>query len=313
MKLTSRTAIVLALGCVINGAASASTVAAQAQPLAPFSHVFAVLDESTAKAIAGSPYLHDFSGLQEKTMVSDEGHYHGIYLFGRETYVELFGPADTNLDGPPSAVGMVGMGLQVEQIGGTERMKAAVEKNGQPVEQQTFHKAFGERKVDWYRGLGFPDPPGSETGKSPAPRAMIFAAEFIPSYFEVPEANKAPSLDATDTISRARYQRRDYAARLLQNVSAVDVAITREDWPMFRAMLAGGGFRTTETGTGARAVGNIVATFQFVPREQMGLRRVAFVLNSKPGAQHIEVLGRSQLTVGPGAAAVWTFAPTRGK
>jgi Family of unknown function (DUF5829) len=281
--------------------------------LARFDHVFGVLDEGTARAIAGSAYLRDFSGFYEKTTVADEGHYHGIYLMGRESFVELFGPADLNLDGPPAAVGLVGIGLATEQVGAIERMEPLVEKNGLSVGLQTFHKVFGGQKVDWFKGLGPADSLNGDIEKSPIPNVEVFASEFIPSYFEVPEANKAPSMGPDDVISVARYNRRDYADRLLKDVSGATLAVTREDWSKLRAMLVAGGFHVSVGSAGARASGDVVLNFLFVPREQVGLREIDFALNSKTGMRHVEILGRSRLVVGPRAEAVWTFEPGQGK
>jgi hypothetical protein len=283
-------------------------LAASPRQLARFEHVYTVLDQDTAQAIRDSAYLRDFCGVQEKTTQSDEGHYHGTYILGRENYVELFGPADVSLDGPPAAVGLIGMGLNTERLGGLEPLKRAIEENNLPVEIRTFHKTFNGRTVDWFKGLAPAKTLDNQAEKSPLPTAEIFVAEFIPSYFEVPEADKPPSLGPRDLVSLARYHRRDYAGKLLKNVTAVEVAITHEDWRALRATLAGAGYTLTEDGTEARAAGDVELKFQFVDRpQQMGLRRVNFSLNSKPGTQHVEVLGRSRLVVGPGANAVWTF------
>jgi hypothetical protein len=106
-------------------------LAAHPEPLARFAHVYAVFDDETAKVVASSAYLRDFSGLVAKTTREDEGHYHGRYILGRESYVELFGPADYDLDEPPAAVGLIGIGLNSEHVGGLERLKSAVEGKGQ--------------------------------------------------------------------------------------------------------------------------------------------------------------------------------------
>jgi hypothetical protein len=277
---------------------------------ARFEHVFTVLDAETAAAVADSGYLRDFSGLQAKTISSDEGHYHGLYISGRENFLELFGPADLNLDEKtPTPVGQVGIGLNVEQIDGLLRMKPLVEKNGVPVVMRTFHKSLGGRSVDWFKGLGPPSVMDGGVERSTLPQVEIFAAEFIPSYFDVPEANKPPSMGPDDVVSLARYHRRDFAGRLLNNITAVTLAITRDDWPTVRAMLVAAGYRISELRAGARATGDIVLSFQFVPRRQVGLRRVDFGLTSSPGIRHVEVLGHSRLEVGPRAEAVWTFEP----
>jgi hypothetical protein len=102
-------------------------------------------------------------------------------------------------------------------------------------------------------------PPGEHSGRNACDLAVhcsvaeIFVAEIIPSYLDQPEANKPPALGPEDAHSLARYQRRDYASRLLKNITGVAMAITADDWKTFRAMLIGRGFRIAEDGAGARA------------------------------------------------------------
>lgn len=64
--------------------------------------------------------------------------------------------------------------------------------------------------------------------------------------------------------------------------------------------MPGGGVVATGGGTTIR--------FDAVPREQAGLQRVEMSLNRPVKDRHVEQIGHSTLTVGPGSHAVWTFA-----
>lgn len=271
--------------------------------------VYAVLDADTAKAIADSPYLRDFSGKVQETMQgSDEGHYRGIYIFGRENYVELFGPADINLDGPRAAAGCAGLELNVERVGGLAQLKPRVQQNGLTVDIRTFHRDFKGRTVDWFKSLATPAQL-SATNQCLTPTTEVSIEEYVPSYLEAPEANKPASQGPEDVVSRARYHHNDYTAQLVQAISGVKLAIRRKDWPAMKAMLAAADYRITETRTGAQAVGDVHVTLMFVSDQQTGLREVDFQLNSTPGTRHVQMLGHSRLVVGPTAQAVWSFEP----
>jgi hypothetical protein len=275
--------------------------------IARFEHVYALLDAQTARAVSESDYLRNFCGLEQRTITSDEGHYRGMYLFGRDSYVELFAPGNTSLDKKDGGFDhLVGIGLNTERLGRLEQLKPAIEHNGLEIGIRTYHKNLGGQNVDWVRQLAAV----ADDNATPGPNVQIFVAEYVPSYMDNPEADKAPSLGPDDVVSVARYLRRgNYRNRLLKNISAAHVAITREDWPRMRAILAGAGFRISESRSDARAVGDVPLSFQFVEPKHIGLQRVNFILNSRPGSRHVELIGRSRLVVGPEAEAVWTFYP----
>lgn len=84
--------------------------------VAYFDHVFAVVDAGTADEIADSDFLRGFGMFEVGTTATDMGSWTGRYLFGRRTYVELFGPDD--LEGPEAQEGAVGLGLSSRSRGG---------------------------------------------------------------------------------------------------------------------------------------------------------------------------------------------------
>jgi hypothetical protein len=54
--------------------------------------------------------------------------------------------------------------------------------------------------------------------------------------------------------------------------------------------------------------GGTTIRFDAVPVEKVGVRRIAMSLNHPTGHRYTETIGHSTLVVGPGPAAVWTFA-----
>src|SRR3954470_20670828 len=75
----------------MKGAPSTQSAGGQ---LAFLDHVMIVTDLETATATANSPELRDLGRFDVGTVESDGRTWTGRYLFGRRTYVELFGPDD---------------------------------------------------------------------------------------------------------------------------------------------------------------------------------------------------------------------------
>ena len=293
----------LAAACLLGALASA-----QAAPLAGLEEIYAVLDEPTARAAAASDTLRRFGGLQIRTTSSSEGHYRGLYLLGRASFLELFAPADFDLDhpAPAEATGRFGVGLATDRAGDIDRVKAAAEAGGLRIEARTSHKTLGGREVDWFRSI---EPAAMANDDHPAPPGFeAYVVEYVPTFFDVPEAGKPAALGPDDVVSRARYHRPDYdAARSMRDVSGATLAVAREDWRRLRPLFEAAGYRTEERATGGRATGDATLDFVFVPRAHAGVRRVEFTLNRAPGKRRQERVGRSTLVVGPGAHASWVF------
>lgn len=143
-----------------------------------------------------------------------------------------------------------------------------------------------------------PAPPGFEAD----------VVEYVPAFFDVPEAGKPTALGPDDVVSRARHHRPDYdAARPMKEVAGATHVVAREDWQRLRPLFEAAGYRTEERAFGARAEGDATLDFVFVPRAQAAVRRVEFTLNRAPGKRHPDRAGRSTLVAGPGAHASWIF------
>jgi hypothetical protein len=81
-------------------------------------HVFGVVDSDTAAAIATSDFLPHFGRFKVATVVADHESWTGRYLFGRRTYLELFGPGDVSES--DSSEACAGLGLSTPGRGGLE-------------------------------------------------------------------------------------------------------------------------------------------------------------------------------------------------
>lgn len=297
---------------LIAAAACALAPWANAQAAAPAAGLFTmvvVLDAPTARAVAASPYLRAFGAFDVRESVgSSEGHYLSMFLFGRQTTLEMFAPGDTDLDHPGADnAGMARLELMTDRAGALDTLKAALRDANVPLEDSTARRRLGEHEVDWFRALERAAVAPAQQGQ---PSFAVSLGEFMPAYFDVPEARKASSLGPDDRVSRARYNRREYdSARPLLDLAGATLAITREDWLSQRALLLADGYRIAERADGASAEGDVRVDVMFVPREHTGVRRIEFRIARARDAAHEERIGTSRLVVGPEAHAVWEFAP----
>lgn len=280
------------------GASSASSGEDQwssSRQLLFYNHAYGVLDRETADAIEHSDYLPEFGAFQVRTTTGSQGSWTARYLYGRETYVEFFGPGDA----PGTELGSTGMGISVERAGDTATVASRLRELGiEPVE---FHQTrdFGDGvPVPWFDAL-FTTEEYDTFG--------AWTMEYRQEYLADPRSNTEPASYPGD-VGRERYLPDTYRDRLMRDVTGVRLGITERDLANTVPLLRAGGFVVRSVPTGVIAVrGGTTLRFDAVPREQVGLKRVDFALN-RPVARHVETIGNSTLTVGPAAHAVWTFS-----
>jgi Family of unknown function (DUF5829) len=275
-------------------------LAAPQGQVAFFNHSFAILDSETADAIAHSDYLRRFGVFEVRTTVANGGEkWTGRYLSGRQTYLELFGPKD--LEG--AGAGSTGLAVSPDRIGGLAILKGRLLAGGMAkLDTARRTRKMGEAQVPWF---DFVAPPGDPATLS------TWAMEYLSSFLADPRTGKGPAAFAGD-VSRKRYQSNDYEHRLMRDVSGVEIAATAEDIASARAVLAAAGFQVSRDGKRLDARdADTAIVLDAAPAAQAGMRRIVFVLNAPARTVHIERLGHSTLTVGPGRSAIWLFDPRR--
>jgi hypothetical protein len=265
-----------------------------------YNHAYGVLDRETADAIEHSDYLKDFANFQVRTTTGSGGQtWKGRYLMGRETYLELFGVGD--LPGQDGILGAAGMGISTERAGDLvtviERLRAQGIPN--PVEfRQT--RDFGDGiPVPWFDAV-FTTEQYDAFG--------AWGMEYRPEYFADPRGKTGPAAFPGD-VGRERYLPDDYRDHLMRDVAGIRLGVTERDLANTVPLLRAGGFvvRSVPGGGVVAQRGGTSIRFDAVPLDQIGLRQFEFSLNRAVHYRHEEQIGRSTLTVGPGARAVWTF------
>ncbi|SDM21003.1 DUF5829 family protein [Allokutzneria albata] len=264
---------------------------AQTPPL-QYNHAYAVVDRETADAVEKSPYLRDFANVEVRTSSGGGLTWTGRYLYGRETYLELFGVGD--LPGKDGEFGSAGLAISADRAGDLAKVDKQLKK---PVKYRQT-RDFGDGvPVPWFDTTRTAD---KYTAFDP------WAMEYLPEYFADPRSKTEPASHPGD-VSRERYLSDGYRTRVMRDVAGVHMAVTKEDLaiavPLFRA---GGCAVQTVPGGVVTRCGATTIRLDSVPRARAGLRQVDFVLN-KAVDRHEEKIGLSKLVVGPGARAVWTF------
>ncbi|MEU0671943.1 DUF5829 family protein [Streptomyces sp. NPDC006172] len=304
--------MIVVLAVALSGAIGGGVGTAQAEEqstaherqLLFYNHSYGVLDRETADAIEHSAYLRDFANFQVRTTSGADGQtWTGRYLMGRETYLELLGVGD--IAGQDGTLGSAGLGLSTERAGDMATVTERLKGEGVP-EPVTFLQTrdFGDGvPVPWFDAV-------LTTTEYDAFGA--WAMEYRPEYFADPRGRTEPASFPGD-VGRERYLSDDYRTRLMRDVTAVHLAVTEGDLADTVPLLRAGGFAVRNLPGGGGGVvaehGGTTIRLDVVPREQAGLRQVDMSLNGPAKTRHVEQLGHSTLTVGPGSHAVWTFAP----
>jgi hypothetical protein len=279
--------------------------AVQEPQIAELNHVFATVDPQTAEAIRKSEFLRRFANLEIRTTTGTRSSWTGRYLYGKQTYIEFFAPEDFHINDKPAPIGSWGIALSGDTVGFNKVFKRRLEAAGDKALIEVDTRKFGDRTVPWFEALTAISKHGDSgaLGKT----VSVWAMEYKPSYFELPEAAKEPAEGPDDIISRERYQSDAYAERMMRDVVRVHFDVGPQDFARIEPLLRAAGYRIARS-AGAVLADGAEADFHFTltaPNAQ-GLREVRFALNA-PVQRHIETIGRSTLVVGPDAAATWTF------
>jgi hypothetical protein len=286
-------------------ALSATPAAAASCPgqVAFLHHVMAVVDRETADAVAASAALRRYASLDLRTTrTPGKPDWVGRYVNLAHTYLELFGPGDSGDDSP---AGSLGLAIGGDAAGVTDAIDGRLRGAGFDPDRRMTQRAFGGRTIDWFASLRIKQP-AVEAG---APAIKTWTVEFQPDFFAAPEAARAPSLGAQDTVSRRRYLANAYTNAPLADISAVEIAVSAQSYRHdIRPLLVAAGFCLKETGRGAQAWGGEAAIrVRFVAAAAARLEAVRFTLAAPARSRTTLKLGKSALRIGPGRTARWTF------
>ncbi|GAB2878934.1 DUF5829 family protein [Streptomyces mayteni] len=293
------TATIALTATVEAGAQTGENQSSADEQLLFYNHSYGVLDHETADAIENSEFLREFSNFEVRDTVGSTYSWTGRYLYGQQTYLELFGEGD--LPGQDAQFGSSAVAFSTENAGDLAQVADGLREQGIET-PNTFRQTrdFGDGvRVPWFDGLGVPVA-GYDS-------LDMWAMEYRPEYFADARGGTGPESYPGD-VSRDRYHSDDYQNHQLRDITRIQVGVTQSDLDAQLPLFEAGGLDIEHTDTGViLRDGLTTVQFDVVERRHAGLRQVTMSLNESVNYQHIERIGQSTLTVGPGAQAVWLF------
>lgn len=294
-----RLGLALLAGSLATSAGAAQTCPAGQTPAVVLNHLYGVLDSATVRAIAASPFVTDSLGAYEaRTTTSNAGaRWTGHYLYGRNTYLELFAP-----DQRVGAVGAGGVGLGVDCRGGIGLLASRLE----TVSSERFDTAMrtrtmGGSQVPWFR-MGY----FAVTDTLPHP-VVVWVMEYDPGYIALRDSTTRDS-----SITRESHLATQYLPeRELLGIREATFALPAEEIPRVVHQLVLFGFSAKDLGTGTRLTSpDLTLLLRPARPDYHGL--VSLTLDLVNEAQKLLEyrFGTSSiLTIGPGRIATWRFTP----
>lgn len=260
-------------------------------------HVMTVVDGETASAIANSEMLRAFGRFDVGTVESDGEAWTGRYLFGRRTYVEIFGPEDYE-NGPPSAAGL---GLSTRARGDLSRLveRAA----GAGVRLLTGRRTLQEegQVTSWF-DYAEPDDQ-AQPGRAKLDHASASFEIWVMEFLTEPDDH-----ELRDTRYREWYQQTGGTTPALSEVTGVELGVSAANAAVAARVLDAAGFTVTRTARLVTATdSDTMIRLHVTDSSGVGVRRMEFALVGAIDERSDHQLGRSLLTVGPGQVAEWMF------
>lgn len=261
-------------------------------------HVMVVVDAETAEAIADSHMLPGLGRFEVGTVDSDGESWTGRYLFGRRTYVEVFGPTDY-AGGEP---GTAGLGLSTRTRGSLATLVDRAATAGAQLATGRRSLQDEGRTMPWF---DYAEADGTKPGVADPDRARssfeIWVMEFLAA------SNDLELRESTYLEWSAERNDATGGAPVLGDVSEVDVGVSADDADKAVHVLEAAGFMITRQ-PGLVVARDAEARIAFHLTHGTGVRLIKFALVDRARQRAAHQIGRSTLTVGPGPWAEWRFA-----
>ncbi|WP_394845436.1 DUF5829 family protein [Pendulispora brunnea] len=278
--------------------ASATSAPVVASSKVRLNHVLGQFDEETVTAISKSPFITEtFAGTNLSTTQADGRSWTGFYVTGRETYVEFFGPS------PKQRTGEGGIGLGVDKIGELDAMVNRVRSSNTPIRVRTLNLTKSDgTEIPWFKSAKLL-PERDDTWLE------CWVMEYLPDFMSLKKF--AAFRSGPEDITRATFNAKGYhPERLLRDVRGAHFLTPARERDEFAESLTAYGWTVTRTGDDVTALNDGVELRVTADPVRRGLVELRFAL-TRPTNHETMTLGHSTLEVGPDAAAVWRFAPTR--
>lgn len=181
-------------------------------------HIYVVLDSSTYNRIDSSRYISEiFCSLRKSKATDQHGRsWSGLYLFGEETYLELFnGPQNTY-----SKIGSVAIALSVEKIGQLDSIHQKLTLQNVKHSYEMRKREINGALIPWFKQLTLLE---DSVSQNPL---KIWIMEY-----DTAITNRLPKPGETNDITRKRYNSRAYnPGRLMRSISKLTVSIDAQTY-----------------------------------------------------------------------------------
>jgi hypothetical protein len=296
-------------------------------------HCFAVLDSVTYTSIVQSEFIKStFAQGTVRTTIADGGSasWTGAYYFGEETYLELFRPSANLI----FRTGNAGIGLGVEQIGGSASVLAALQTAAGNLGTGTVSTRLRTRRkevnptttntntntsvmldtasVPWFYAtdIDFKDDVHSDVMRLSL-WTMEYHPDFLRTYYSKSTSPATLFPQERGITRRANLFRQYDSTRLLRNITSIRLALPPLEMKRFLAQVRTLGMVVQQDITGVpqdRLVLGNGFRIRAMPSSanRIGITEITFSLTRSVQHQIYTFGERSVLTLS-GEEAVWTF------
>jgi hypothetical protein len=260
-------------------------------------HFFIYTDSTTFKAIASSDFLKDkFGNFKIGTTFADNNEsWTAAYLFGENTYIELF---DTKSN---KNKGQFGIGFGVEVQGGLNSLYTHIKDSGcNIVKKETRNRKIDNEEIMWFEYLFFDY---EDTDTIMGNWVMEYKFSYMKhKYTDIP--------DDPVNISRKLYNRDSYKDSLLfKDITGIEVALDEKEAKRFAEELRYFGYEINRLDNAINCKGPEVE-FVVIPKSEQksGISKITMLMNRKLENPLSFKFGRnSELLINSDGTAIWHF------
>ncbi len=272
-------------------------VAIAKEPLVVYlNHVFLTLDEETYEAIAASPFLqNEFASLRQTTVADGNKSWSGMYVFGEQTYIEMF-KGDAERRPGQSAVAF---GVESEsQMQAIQKRLTVLHQDRALFTLRT--RKQGEGQIPWFYSAAIGE-------RDPTAMLSSWVMQYHPDHLKLRYPDSPPEEQG---ISRKAYLKRIFDARkYFKEVVEVVIAVGVTERQRFLDLATALDYRIRKQGEDTLCEG-LHIRFRLTPAKPSfeGIVAVTIsLLREKTGQKRYPISPRSTLEFTGNRKAVWRF------
>lgn len=269
-----------------------------------FNHLFVTVDTETYEAIRTSPFVREaFAPSEERSTVRTDMSYTGLYLYGVNTYLELFRPEGFK----GVTVGDSGLAFGTDSEPAFWRVTRNLSSIG-AVTLSTVTRAFQEEQVPWF----FSATPAQPPVKGLMTWLMGYHPDFLSRWNPPAASGDSPSGVTTRGAMLERYARvigQSQNDRRFVDVTGLTVAIDTASQPALVKYLETTGFSVKRDASSIEArTDGFVLKLETASEGRRGITRIDMTTRGATSKSEQHRFGASSvLTIQPDGTGSWMF------